>query len=115
MEFSEKLKYCRNKKKMTQQEVADELGVTARTYQNYEAGKAFPQQSKVYMALSRLFGVSVDYLLFREITVPDQGEEVTDLASSLREYFTDKDLPESERDGMYKYITNLYWEGKNLK
>ncbi|MDO5713014.1 MAG: helix-turn-helix transcriptional regulator [Tissierellia bacterium] len=113
MEFSEKLKYWRNKKGLTQEEVAKEINVTTRTYQNYEGARAFPQQSKVYIALSQLFQISVDYLLFDDITSPNgkKGER-TSLSSQLKFYFENPDISQEEKDTMFKKVESLYKKSK---
>ena len=42
MEFNEKLRLLRKNAGLTQRQVADAVGVTYRTYQNYEAGASMP-------------------------------------------------------------------------
>ena len=42
MEFNEKIRMLRRNAGLTQRQVADAVGVTYRTYQNYEAGASKP-------------------------------------------------------------------------
>jgi transcriptional regulator with XRE-family HTH domain len=56
----------RNKKKMTQKEVAAKLKISRSTYSNYESDFREPDFKNVEI-LADIFGVSVDYLLGREV------------------------------------------------
>jgi len=62
MSFESQLKAARIKTKMTQQQVADALGINKTTYSGYETGKREPDVFKI-KALAKLFGVSGDDLL----------------------------------------------------
>ena len=57
-----RLKGLRNKKGMTQKELADMLGVTDGAVGMWERGRREPGGDKL-LQLARIFGVSVDYLL----------------------------------------------------
>ncbi len=62
MGFSQQLRAAREKKGMTQQQVADVLGIDKTTYSGYETGKREPDVFKI-KALAKLFEVSGDELL----------------------------------------------------
>lgn len=62
MEFSEKLINLRRREGMSQEQLADRLGVTRQSVSKWESGTAMPELVKL-IALSELFGVSVDYLV----------------------------------------------------
>lgn len=57
-DISKNLKKYRYINEMTQQEIADRLGVDRTTYSKYESGKANPQFDNV-LKLAEVFGVSV--------------------------------------------------------
>lgn len=57
-----RLKELRQEKKLTQQELADEIGVTKRTYIYLEKGERQIKPEKAQQ-LAEYFGVSVGYLL----------------------------------------------------
>ena len=57
-----RLKELRKEKKLTQQELADIIGVTKRTYIYWEKGERIPKSDKAQQ-LADYFGVSVAYLL----------------------------------------------------
>ena len=59
-----RLRMLRKEKKMSQQQVADVLGITRTAYNKYESGVITP--SRKLRELMDLFGVSADYLLGRD-------------------------------------------------
>ncbi len=62
MNFQEKLVKLRRAAALSQEELADRLGVSRQAVSKWEAGYATPDVDKIVM-LSELFGVSTDYLL----------------------------------------------------
>lgn len=60
--FSEKLADLRRKEGLSQEQLADRLGVTRQSVSKWEGGAALPELSKI-VALSEMFHVSVDYLV----------------------------------------------------
>ena len=63
----ETLKKIRNKKGLTQAEVAAKLGITYQAYAHYETGRRQPDP-EMLLKMANLFGVSTDYLLGRDET-----------------------------------------------
>lgn len=62
MGFAEQLRKARIASGLTQQQVADAMGITNSTYCGYETGKRQPDVQKIKQ-LSKIFGVSGDSLL----------------------------------------------------
>ena len=62
MAFSEKLYELRKKAGLSQEELADQLGVSRQAVSKWESDKAFPE-SGTLIGISVLFDVSLDYLL----------------------------------------------------
>jgi len=62
MEIGSKLKEARTKTEFTQEQVAEEIGVSRQTISNWENGKYYPDIVSV-IRLSDLYDVSLDYLL----------------------------------------------------
>ena len=62
MNFAERLKSLRLEADLTQQEVANQLGISRPAYTYWEKGEKTPTQDKL-TSLSNFFDVSVDYLL----------------------------------------------------
>lgn len=97
MEFSEKLIALRRKAGLSQEQLADRLGVTRQSVSKWEGGTAFPELVKL-ITLSEMFGVSVDYLVKDYIEEPEQTsaeeadtarleQKVDDLARYVKGYF----------------------------
>ena len=62
MSFSEQLKLARIQAGLTQQQVADSMGITNSTYCGYETGKRQPDVEKIRM-IAKLLNTSGDILL----------------------------------------------------
>lgn len=65
MSFCKRLREMRMERQMTQQAVADAIGVVLRTYQCYEQGTREPSL-KTLKCLADVLDVSVDHLLCRD-------------------------------------------------
>jgi transcriptional regulator with XRE-family HTH domain len=81
----DRLRNLRNEKDLTQQDLADFLGITRPAYTAYESGRRQPD-NETLSKLADFFGVSVDYLLGRTnirtpietIAAHHDGEEWTE-------------------------------------
>ncbi len=62
MNFAEKLQTFRKNVGLSQEELAERLGVSRQSVSKWELGQAYPETGKL-IELSRLFGVTVDELL----------------------------------------------------
>lgn len=69
------LKSLRKSKGIRQQTIADYLGISRPTYSRYESGEREPDQNTL-TRLADYFGVSVDYLIGRD--VPSEPELTLD-------------------------------------
>lgn len=69
--FSKRLKELRKEKKLTQQEIAELLGVKRNTYSDWENGKTEPNFENL-IKLADFFEVSLDWLFGRKVEL---GEE----------------------------------------
>lgn len=87
MAFSENLRAARKAAGLTQQQVADRIGVTKSTYCNYEKGKREPDVLKIW-EIVRVLGVSGDDLLdtgFDEKKAPSLSDEALEVARGYEE------------------------------
>ena len=73
MTTGEKIYECRKKAGMTQEELADRLGVSRQSVSKWEADAAFPETEKI-LALCKLFGISSDELLFGTEHAASEGD-----------------------------------------
>ncbi len=83
MEIGQKLKDKRTALDLSQEQLAEQLGVTRQTVANWEKGKTYPDISSV-MKLSDLYGVSLDELLKEDA---DMKRHVEDSAALPRKYW----------------------------
>jgi transcriptional regulator with XRE-family HTH domain len=89
MEFGNILSDLRNKAKITQQELANVLGISRGTIGMYEIGKRDPD-TETLKKIAQYFNVSIDYLLgnsnnrnIDESKIPERDKKLMDDISSL--------------------------------
>lgn len=114
--FPEKIKELRLSKKMTQQEVADKLGITRPAYTAYESGKREPDFS-ILQSLANVFDVTTDYLLGRNNT-PEwaKQEDVIQLDDILQSNtgmaYGDEEASPEDREIINDLIAGYFWSKK---
>lgn len=77
-----RIKELRKKKKVTQQEVAEAIGVTRRGFQKWENGESQIKSNNAKQ-LAEYFGVSVGYLLGYEMNLKESQEKLKEFNSTL--------------------------------
>lgn len=83
-----RLKELRKEKKLTQQELADKMGVTKRTIQKWEKGESQIKPDKAEK-LADFFEVSVLYLMgydHTEKAIADLKKELVDAIKEIKQY-----------------------------
>ena len=109
MTFAQKLKEMRTRAGMSQEKLAERVGVSRQAITKWETDKGAPDMDNL-MALSDLFGVSVDELLGREARRPAEG--------FLYESVTEYDLMDPKRYDMKlggaRRLTLRGYEGEKL-
>lgn len=119
MNFTEKLQKLRKDKGLTQAELAEKVGVSCRSIQNYELGARYPKRN----ILDRLCGVldtRVEYLVssddFFGIVQAEDGknglhsaQQLLDCAGAL---FAGGDMSEEDKDKVMLALQNIYWKSK---
>ena len=78
-----KLLELRKSKKLTQQQVANILGVSRQAYANYEAGNRKPDPETL-KSLASLFGVSVDCILDMKEKYDVENDELGEYLEELK-------------------------------
>ena len=73
MTFGEKLQALRKAQGWSQEELAQRINVSRQALSKWESGASVPDTENV-VALSRLFGVPIDYLLLDEMKEPGPGQ-----------------------------------------
>ena len=62
MKLNDKIYELRKKEGLSQEALSEKLGVSRQSVSKWETGEATPEVSKL-LAISKLFGVTTDYLL----------------------------------------------------
>ena len=83
IDFSNKIRELRVKNNLTQSDLGRKLGVTKAVVSAYETGLNRPKH-EVLFQLSRLFGVTMDYL-YSDMEVEDIGKKSISLAGLDRD------------------------------
>lgn len=121
MTFGEKFKAERRKLGLTQQELANHLGLNRRMITRYENGLSFPRTRDAYKKIADFFGVDVNYLLSEDGEFVlhaseqygsrgmKQAQELLDGVSGL---FAGGTLSEQDKDAVMRAIQDIYWESK---
>lgn len=121
MNFAEKVKYYRKEKGLSQTALADQIGVTMRTVQSYEAGHSYPKCRDTYQQLARVFSIDVNQLLTEEAGfVTDAGvlygargaKQARELVNQVGGLFAGGELAEEDMDEMMQAIQEAYWMAK---
>ena len=100
-EIAIKIKTLRKGKRITQQELADNIGLSRCTIGNYETGRRIPHLPELTL-IADYFGVSLDYF-----GVATQ-DEVFEVLSRAKEIFESETVPKESKDALYKDLMKLY-------
>ena len=73
MKLQDKILRLRKKSGLSQEALAEKIGVSRQAVSKWETGEAVPELSKLLL-LARAFAVTTDYLLSEEETEPEQTE-----------------------------------------
>ena len=80
--FSANLKRFRKQKKLTQEELANKIGVIRATYWAYEKGSIMPPYDKIEQ-LADIFGTTIDELMGRKTDNSDISDDLSKLIRKL--------------------------------
>lgn len=81
MNIGQKLKNTRSTAGLTQESVAEKIGVSRQTISNWENDKSYPDIINV-IALSNLYAISLDELLKEDLKMVEYLQESTDVVKS---------------------------------
>lgn len=84
MEFHERLYEIRKKACLTQSDLAEKLDVSRQAVSRWEMGTAKPEFENL-IAISNIFGVSIDYLLKGDVTATDDNGQLPEEAEQAEE------------------------------
>ena len=126
MTLSKKIEHLRKTKKMTQDFLADKLGVSRQTIYKWEAGENKPEIDKL-VTLSKLFDVSLDFLLDDTLDTEDESAPVKSTrkstAPTYRRVFVSKSIIHAQQAAFdhdsppedYDGINPFFWDAFRVK
>lgn len=106
--LGEKLKAARKAQRITQQALADRLGVHRSTIANYEIERRRPSLEELKM-IAKILHVDINYLL--------EGQEVNpeeELKTRANDVFFDLNISEQDKDAIFRDIMEIYMKGKKV-
>jgi transcriptional regulator with XRE-family HTH domain len=121
MVFRDRLKEKRLAAGMTQAELAEKVGVSARTIQNYEMGTRKPRNLEVIQKIAEALRTTPDYLLGSSgayvVAAQEKGgakaaRDIEALVSEVTGLFAGGMLSEESMDGAIKALNDAYWIAK---
>jgi len=125
MTFAEKLKQVRIGCRLTQEQIAEIIGVTRKTIILYEAGDRTPKQEKVYESLANHFQTSVDFWKYdntedfeKTATIAygaDGKQQAQKLLSDAAGLFAGGALSDEDKEAVFNALQKVYWEIKMEK
>lgn len=98
--IGKQLKTLRKSQKMTQQTVADKVGITRATLSNYEIDRRTPDL-KTLRNLAECYGVGLDF--FGVST----ADEVLELLARAKEVFESNQISKERKDELFNAIMRL--------
>ena len=121
MKFGEKIRELRTRLDMSQQELAQATGVSARTVRGWESESRYPRHRELYQKLAEVLHCEVDYLLAEEESFltdvsekygsrgTRQAQMVLEQAAAL---FAGGDLSEEDQLAFLTELQTLYLDSK---
>lgn len=114
MEFKDRIRTLRKEAGLTQKETAARIGVTDRTYQNYEAGASLPPAA-VLSRLAATFGVRVDMLTGASAPIPEpENRELAALLAEMQALFSGGKLRDEDKKYVIDALTEGYYRSKEI-
>lgn len=103
--IGKQLKTLRQSQKMTQQHVADRVGITRATLSNYEIDRRTPDLNTL-RKLAECYGVSLDYFGFAP------ADEVLEVLARAKDVFENDKISEERKRELHDELMKLYLQLK---
>jgi transcriptional regulator with XRE-family HTH domain len=123
MTFGEKVKILRTGKGWLQKDVAKELGITVRAYQNYELNNVLPRRKDILDKLCEMYGMTKGQLLDDNdlffINIREQyGARGENKAKKILEeahaYLAGGDISDDDREMFMESFMRMYLRSKEI-
>jgi len=121
MAFGEHIREYRLLAELTQTELAEKVGVSLRTLQNYESNTNYPVNMMIVKKMADALGVNTNDLLeetdYEIIEAGVRGgskaqKEVFHLVNKIRAMFTGNELDDDDKDAAIRALIDAYWDAK---
>jgi transcriptional regulator with XRE-family HTH domain len=114
--FAERFKFIRLQRGLTLENIAIGINASKSTLSQYENGKRKPELGMI-IKISEYLGISADYLLGLIEETDGQLKQKKaipyhQLSGTLREFFSNGNTTQDEKDKILKELTNIYWKYK---
>lgn len=129
MEFGDKIRAARQAAEITQEALAEKVGVSRRTIMLYETNRRKPKNAATIISLAKALNVGTDYFLTedelkqieeQESFLEQAGEQygnrgkaqarlILDQASAL---FAGGELSEEDKEAFFQTMTQIYFDAK---
>lgn len=121
MTFGEKVKTLRTTKKMSQAQLAQELGVALRTVSGWENQNRYPKKRELYQNLADILGCDISFLMSEEESFitevseqygsrgAKQAQQILEQAAAM---FAGGELSDEDKTAFMDEIQMLYLDSK---
>ena len=116
MEFKEKIRILRKKAGYTQKELALLIGVTYRTYQNYESGASSPSYDTL-AKMASVLKIGLDMLKsdsHAEQTAIENSELCT-LLEATEKLFMSPHISDNDKKAVISALSNCFWQSGGIQ
>jgi len=121
MTFGEKVRAAREAKNMTQEQLADAIGMSKRMVSYWENHGKVPKSRETYPIIADVLGIDVSVLLDDDAefvvkaaeTYGNRGaQQALQLVQQITGLYAGGELEEEDMDAMMKAIQDAYWIAK---
>lgn len=121
MTFGEKVRNLRQKSGLSQDQLAEKVGVTKRTVRGWETEGRYPRRMEIYDSLAGALGCSAEYLRGEQETFYTKASEkygsrgmrqAQEFLEDAQAMFAGGDLSPEDIDMVGRHFMEMFWEAK---